>query len=41
MVFTNLQTIAFFTAADQMAIPQATFAQLSSEGITTVKDEGH
>lgn len=38
MVFTNLQTIAFFTAADQMAIPQATFAQLSSEGITTVSD---
>ena len=38
MVFTAQQLTAFFEAADQMAIPAATRAQLQTEGITTVDD---
>ena len=38
MVFTANQTTAFFTAADQMAIPAATVAKLADEGISSVSD---
>ena len=36
MVFTNVQTVAFFENANQMAIPRATVAELANEGIVTV-----
>ena len=32
------QNLTFFTNADQMALPVATFEQLANEGITTVND---
>ena len=38
MVFTQAQTTAFYTAADQMALPAATYARFATEGITTVDD---
>jgi hypothetical protein len=38
MVFTNGQTISFFEAPTQMAIPADTRLQLQTEGINTVDD---
>ena len=38
MVLTAAQTTQFFTEADQMGLPPATFQQLAQEGITTVED---
>ena len=38
MVLTNTQITAFFTSNAQMALPAATFNQLSVEGIQTVDD---
>ncbi len=38
MVLTVAQTTAFFEAADQMAIPNATVLELVNEGIDTVDD---
>ena len=38
MVFTAAQTAAFFTGANQMAIPNETVAALVNEGITSVDD---
>ena len=38
MVLTAVQTAAFFTANDQMAIPRVTVAQLANEGIEQVTD---
>ena len=38
MVLTANQTLAFFTDAAQMGIPNATFQQLSREGIETPED---
>lgn len=38
MVFTQLQTTAFFEDADQMAIPHATRMQLQTEGLEFVDD---
>ena len=38
MVLTAAQVTAFFTGADQMALPAATFAQLALEGITSPDD---
>jgi hypothetical protein len=38
MVFTQAQLAQFFTAQDQMAIPEATRQQLTLEGITSVGD---
>ena len=38
MVLTVAQTSAFFTNANQMAMPAATVAQLANEGISTVSD---
>jgi len=38
MVFTQAQIALFFTADDQMAIPEATRQQLALEGISSVGD---
>ena len=38
MVLTAAQVTAFFTKANKMAIPAATYAQLQVEGITSVDD---
>jgi hypothetical protein len=38
MVLTNAQVTAFFTGANSMAIPAATVAKLSEEGIKTPTD---
>ena len=38
MVITAAQTTAFFTGADQMAIPAETIASLGNEGIDTIDD---
>ena len=38
MVLTNTQTTAFFTGANQMAIPAATVTQLAQEGVGVVGD---
>ena len=38
MVFTQAALAQFFTAQDQMAIPEATRQQLALEGITSVGD---
>ena len=38
MVFTQAALAQFFTAQDQMAIPEATRQQLALEGISGVED---
>ena len=38
MVWTNAQTTAFFTANDQMALPNRTYEKLADEGITAASD---
>ena len=38
MVWTNAQTTAFFTANDQMALPNRTYLKLADEGITGATD---
>ena len=38
MVFTGAQTLAFFTNAAQMAIPQATYQAMANENIVNVQD---
>ena len=38
MVWTNTQTTAFFTANDQMALPDRTYQKLADEGITGATD---